>query len=349
MPANLYKRNGTYYARIQAGGVDLRRSLQTSDKREAERRMKQFLATVSPRHGTIRRTWEEAAGAWALATEAQRKPKTWQRYALSLTVLGRTFEGRYIDQIDKAAVLAYVAKRKAEGVTVATIRRDLTSLGGVLELAVEREWLPANPVKALPKSSIKYKPPVFVRPSDTDVRAMIAALHGQLGALAELILETGMRRDEALYLRRDAVDFARMSARLDDTKNSSTRTISLTDKAARLLKALPVNIAAPHLFFCSRNGPYKRATEMFREANVRLAEKAQKKAQRIPAKVMIHDLRHIYAIRYLENGGNIYALQLQLGHGSIRQTEWYLRFLTPEAALQAKTLAGTKAGTTAAV
>src|SRR5690606_26282719 len=44
----------------------------------------------------------------------------------------------------------------------------------------------------------------------------------------------------------------------------------------------------------------------------------------------LHDLRHIYAINYLREGGNLYALQKQLGHGSIRQTEEYLQFLTPE-------------------
>ena len=89
---------------------------------------------------------------------------------------------------------------------------------------------------------------------------------------------------------------------------------------------------------------------MMREANLPAQRQAHEKAQaqgrtsKLP-RVMLHDLRHLYAIRFLEDGGNLYALQLQLGHGSIRQTEWYLRFLTPNAAMHAKLGAGTKAGT----
>jgi integrase/recombinase XerD len=52
-----------------------------------------------------------------------------------------------------------------------------------------------------------------------------------------------------------------------------------------------------------------------------------------------HDLRHEYAIRYLETGGSIYTLQKLLGHGSIKQTERYLAYLTPQQ--QEKVTAGT--------
>ena len=43
-----------------------------------------------------------------------------------------------------------------------------------------------------------------------------------------------------------------------------------------------------------------------------------------------HDLRHLFAVQYLRNGGSIYALQGILGHTSIQTTEMYLAHLTPE-------------------
>ena len=43
-----------------------------------------------------------------------------------------------------------------------------------------------------------------------------------------------------------------------------------------------------------------------------------------------HDLAHGDAIRYLKNGGGIYALSQQLGHSSVKTTEIYLGFLTIE-------------------
>ena len=53
-----------------------------------------------------------------------------------------------------------------------------------------------------------------------------------------------------------------------------------------------------------------------------------------------HDLRHRFAVDYLRAGGSIYDLQQILGHASIRTTEDYLRFLTPDEQRTAKRLGG---------
>jgi integrase/recombinase XerD len=81
--------------------------------------------------------------------------------------------------------------------------------------------------------------------------------------------------------------------------------------------------------------PYKQASTNWQEAKARAQKAAQKgKWRYIPVK--LHDLRHVYAIDYLASGGNLYALQRQLGHSTIRQTEEYLAHLTPEEAERAK-------------
>jgi len=49
-----------------------------------------------------------------------------------------------------------------------------------------------------------------------------------------------------------------------------------------------------------------------------------------------HHLRHRFAVEYLRAGGNIYQLQKILGHSSIKTTEIYLNYLTPDEAFQAQ-------------
>ena len=43
-----------------------------------------------------------------------------------------------------------------------------------------------------------------------------------------------------------------------------------------------------------------------------------------------HDLRHLHAVEWLQSGRSIYDLKERLGHSSIKTTEDYLAFLTPE-------------------
>jgi integrase/recombinase XerD len=58
-----------------------------------------------------------------------------------------------------------------------------------------------------------------------------------------------------------------------------------------------------------------------------------------------HDLRHLHAVNWLKDGRSIYVLQRRLGHASIKTTEFYCEFLTPEEDMIAKGLRGTKLAT----
>jgi integrase len=51
-------------------------------------------------------------------------------------------------------------------------------------------------------------------------------------------------------------------------------------------------------------------------------------------KFRIHDLRHRFAVRWLQAGGDIYALKLHLGHSSVKTTEIYLQFVARDAGSQ---------------
>ena len=65
-------------------------------------------------------------------------------------------------------------------------------------------------------------------------------------------------------------------------------------------------------------------------ASWRRAAASAKKHERQFRRFRFHDLRHWFAVDFLRDGGNIYDLQKILGHASIKTTEIYRRYLTPE-------------------
>ncbi len=71
-------------------------------------------------------------------------------------------------------------------------------------------------------------------------------------------------------------------------------------------------------------------------------ESAQKSAQKSAqcrhtfVRFRFHDLRHLFAVQYLQKGGSIYALQGIMGHTSVKTTEIYLAYLTPDQQLRSK-------------
>lgn len=333
-PSNLYQRNGIYYARIQVAGAERRRSLETANRREAERRLKLFLEENSPYHGTIRRSFDDVMDGFLKDAGHRLKPKTVKRYEVSSLQLEQKFGGQWWDSITRQSVVDYIDARKADGAKIPTIRRDLTVLSQAAEWAIEHGIGAINPVGQIGKRQLRYKKPTFIRPTPDSIEATINAAYGNLKPLARFLLNTGMRLEEGGTLRWSDVDMVRRVATLTDTKNGLSRAVALN---ATALEVLAGQDKTSEFVFPSRLGkPYTQASTNWQEAKARAQKAAQEKGWRYTPHT-IHALRHIYAIDYLANGGNLYALQRQLGHGTIRQTEEYLQFLAPDEAERAKT------------
>lgn len=344
-PQNLYERNGVFYARIQIAGSDRRISLKTKDRAEAKRKLKAFLSDNSEYHGTIRRSFDDVVDAFLLEAKSRLKEKTYRRYEVSALQLAVKFSGMWWEQVTKATVVEYIDERKAAGIKIPTIKRDLTVLSQAAEFAMERQFGGANPVAQLGKRQLRHTRWVFTRPDAWSIEATIAAAYGNLSPLASFLHHTGMRLDEAATLRWAQVDPDRRTATLYNTK-SFARAVSLNEPAMAVLKAQPRT--TEWVFPTKLGTPYKQASTNWQEAK-RSAQKSAQKEKRKYTPFRLHDLRHIYAIEYLAAGGNLYALQKQLGHSTIRQTEEYLQFLSPEEAARAKNGVGTNPGTEAAV
>jgi Site-specific recombinase XerD len=136
---------------------------------------------------------------------------------------------------------------RAKKVGPATIRREMTALRAVLEMArKELRWLTVNPIKDVSRPP---KPPPRRRLiTDAERDAMVAALDfdGQRvetiaheTAVAFLLaLETAMRAGEILALTPTDIDYRRRVAVLHKSKSGPGRDVPLSKRAIELLRAM---------------------------------------------------------------------------------------------------------------
>lgn len=337
-PENCYWRGDkkpVLWGRIEVAGHEYRWSLRTSDPALARRRVearRQELEAAA-HYGERRTTYDDAYIAWTDHIADQVGPKTAKRYVVSLRQLAGFLRPLNIDQVDRAVVSDIVKARRAAGVATATIRRDLTALSSVLAYAEDENWREGNP--ALERiMRLKERRDPIVLPEPEDIERVIDRAPGHFKFLIRAAWLTGCRQEELVVAERRRLDHRTRQLTVIG-KGNKLRVVQLSDQAYALFRSMPANLATKWLFWHHDGEPYANVSSRFALFVGSAQESAQKqKAEFHPFR--FHDLRHRYAVDYLKSGGNIYTLQGQLGHSSVKTTEIYLAYLTPEEARRAK-------------
>lgn len=336
---HLYQRGGVWWLRYR----DVRRSLYTADLGTAQAtRDAAIVAIDRERNGVPRHGWRDAVGRWALEIGSQGlAPATFRRYRDSLRIVEPVLGPLFLDQIGRRELAAIAGRRQrsqashlGHPVTNATRKRDLTAVGAVLKAAVAWGWLDRDPLLDFDRRILRERrlPPVLPTPAEVE-RYALGCPGPTLPHLVRLLYRTGLRLEEAASLQWPQVDRARATITLYATKTRKARAIALSPAALAVLAAIPRHIGCPYLFW--HETPDGRA-QRYRH----LAEHLLKVRRRLGIAWRSHDLRHLFAVEYLqEPGASIYLLQAQLGHTTIAMTEWYLQFLTAEEQHRAKGVA----------
>lgn len=332
---NLYKRGQTYWARVQVGGRDVRKSLRTSSRAEAKKRLDAILKDADRiRFGEeTRHRYEDAVIAWAESGFGGVKPSSAHRYQVSLRMLHEHFAPLYLDQINARRIGEYVRERRRNQATNATIRRDLSALSRLIAHANAMGWGEENAARTFDRSVIKERKFIMERVDPASLDMVLGCCSPVFGAYVRFLLATGLRADEAASIRRLKIDWT--GARVTVNGKTGLRTIDLSPEAMALARAVPPSLSSPYLFWAPHGSRYTNPSQRFSGAKLS-AQKAARKAGLKFRDFRLHDLRHEYAIRYLEDGGSIYRLQQHLGHSSVKTTEGYCAFITPEQAELAK-------------
>lgn len=131
---------------------------------------------------------------------------------------------------------------------------------------------------------------------------------------------TGLRRQELLGLRWENIDFAKRTIFIPKTKTEKERTLGLTPDLIRLLETL-----APQ----NEGLVFEKITED--QLKYQLTHAARKAGLK---HVRPHDMRHSFAVNFLNRGGKLEHLQRLMGHSSIKTTQRYMQFKKGEIASQ---------------
>ncbi|MAP76259.1 MAG: integrase [Pseudomonadales bacterium] len=206
-----------------------------------------------------------------------------------------------------------------------TVRLDLALLGHMFNTAM-KEWgigLTYNPVQSIRRPS---PPPGRERRlTHEEERRLLAAVDAHtnpmLGWIVRIALETGMRSSEITTLRRGQVDLKRRIVRLLETKNTTPRTVPLSNTAVEVFRqalANPVRPIDTDLVFFGEPGldgqrrPYNfNKVWLNTKASIGLKE------------LRFHDLRHEAVSRFVEGGLSDQQVAAISGHKSMQMLKRY--------------------------
>jgi integrase/recombinase XerD len=285
-------------------------------------------------HGDARRTFEEVFTAWDVQLTRSVGPKTATRYLVSLKQLSPWLEGRDLPDIDGRLIAEIIRERQRAGVTNATIKRDFGALSSIMNFAILQGWIETNPV--LPKLALvpERRDPILL-PSDRDIALVIERAPGMVGAMVRAALVTGAREDELAKAKRIDIDHGRKQITVIGKRNK-LRVIDLVPfDGYQFFAALPAYVGKPFLFWHDKGEPYASFAPTFGKLMNRIEVWAKANGVEF-RRFRFHHLRHRAAVDWLKSGRDIYSLQGRLGHTSIKTTEMYLEYLTPDEIQAAK-------------
>lgn len=343
-PKGCFWRGNTLWGRIQVKGGDIKWSLRTDDPEVAKRRHKieRDRQVAASHYGDHRRMFTDVMAEWGEKIGRNVSERTAARYATSLKQLQPFLEGVYDDEIDGELVADIIDKRQAHGVSNATIKRDLGAVSSVLNFGIDKGYRDSNPVLPRLKRLKERRDPIML-PDHQHVEMVIRRAPGLLASMIRAYWSTGARRDELAFARRSQLDHARKQLTLIG-KGKKLRVIDLDGWGYdEIFKPLPAALGSAFLFWHHQGEPFQTVSGQFRVIVASVAKQAQKQEQDFRP-FRLHDLRHLHAVDWLKSGRSIYDLQQRLGHTSVKTTEIYLKYLTPDEARIAKQ-AGTKSGT----
>lgn len=190
-------------------------------------------------------------------------------------------------------------------------RSAIAAVKRCLNWAAEERLIPFNPIASIKKPSAGTRTTVF---RDDEQKAILAAASDSLRLILTVMLETGIRPDEARRAekRHCELDAKRivfpMHEHKTGRKTKAPRVVYLTAAAVEILKALCERHSDGPLFRDEQGRPWTRHT---------IKDQFEDMEETLGWRPFAYGIRHTYITQAIENGVDLESLRNQVGHADL--------------------------------
>lgn len=268
-----------------------------------------------------------------LRVERRLAAHTLESYGRDLSALAAFAAGleRPPERLDRAALEAFVREQMTRGLAPRSVARLVAAVRGFYRFLVLDRRLDSSPADDLQPPRAWPALPKYLSLEEVDTLIRQPDVSTPLGlrdrAMIELLYATGLRVSELVNLRvADLHPDEQYIACIG--KGSKERIIPIGEHAAdwtaryraSARTVLLKGRASPRLFVNARGGSLSRIG--FWKILKRHGRQAN-----LPRMLSPHVLRHSFATHLLENGADLRAIQLMLGHADLSTTQIYTHIL----------------------
>ena len=278
--------------------------------------------------------WKEALNDFSLYLKIERgmSKHTVENYTLDVQKLIRYLERHEMTlgplQITSLQIQEFIYEIAKE-MNPRTQSRLISGLRSFFDYLIFENYLNSNPLERIEAPKIGRKLPDTLSVSEIDLIVSAIDLSESNGERNRAIIETlyscGLRVSELTALKISDLFFEEGFIKVTG-KGDKQRFVPigpLTQKYINLYKdqvriSMKIEAAFNDTLFLNRRGKQLSRAMIFTIVKA-LGEKAE-----IQKKISPHTFRHSFATHLLENGADLRAIQMMLGHESITTTEIYM-------------------------
>jgi integrase/recombinase XerD len=243
--------------------------------------------------------------------------KTVAFYNQSFNAFTRSIGDVSSSALDKPLLKQFVIGMRENDLSAISCNTYISGINSFLSWLYENEYTAEH----LKVKQLKEEKKVIQTFSEEQIKRIIcwkpkSPFDWRIHSLLCLLIDTGIRIEEALTLTRNKVDFENCLITVRG-KGNKERIIPMSFELRKIL----FQYAKKHpseVFFPTRSGGRLEYHNTLRDFKL-LARKLNIEGVRIS----FHTLRHTFAVNYVRSGGNLFYLQKALGHESLQMTRRY--------------------------